>query len=103
MNGFSRDLRVPRLASFLRGRHHMSASFKEGSAKGGALSKFCRFFRRPNRQKLSIQQEVINDLEVPAMKNGRLISSGRPNRNPANSGAIAAPVVRATPVMPAVA
>src|SRR5438270_9936105 len=37
------------------------------------------------------------------MKNGKLISAGRANKQPAKSGARAAPVVRATPVMPAVA
>src|SRR5258706_11797604 len=35
------------------------------------------------------------------MKKGRLISEGLANRSPANTGARAAPVVRATPVMPA--
>src|SRR5436309_476015 len=40
---------------------------------------------------------------VPAIRNGTFIRDGRANRNPAKSGAIAAPVVRATPVMPAVA
>src|SRR5690242_330164 len=37
------------------------------------------------------------------MKNGRLIKDGRANIHPANTGAIAAPVVRATPVIPAAA
>ncbi|SRR5258708_6045231 len=37
------------------------------------------------------------------MRNGTFMSDGRANRKPANNGAIAAPVVRATPVMPAVA
>src|SRR6267143_463269 len=40
---------------------------------------------------------------VPAMKKGRLISEGRANIHPANMGASAAPVVRATPVIPAAA
>ena len=40
---------------------------------------------------------------VPAMKNGALIRDGRANINPTNSGLIAAPVVRATPVIPAAA
>src|SRR5712692_1758704 len=35
------------------------------------------------------------------MKNGRLISEGLANRSPAKTGAMAAPVVRATPVIPA--
>src|SRR5882724_11739318 len=37
------------------------------------------------------------------MKNGMFIREGRANINPANKGAIAAPIVRATPVMPAAA
>ena len=37
------------------------------------------------------------------MKNGTLISAGRANMKPTNSGLIAAPIVRATPVMPAAA
>src|SRR5205807_10208237 len=40
---------------------------------------------------------------VPAMKKGRLTSDGRANIHPANTGAMAAPVVRATPVIPAAA
>ncbi len=40
---------------------------------------------------------------VPAMKNGALIRDGRANINPTNNGLIAAPVVRATPVIPAAA
>src|SRR5437870_11545862 len=40
---------------------------------------------------------------VPATKNGTLMSAGRANMKPANTGARAAPVVRATPVMPAAA
>src|ERR1700722_12168265 len=35
------------------------------------------------------------------MKNGKLIREGLANRSPAKTGASAAPVVRATPVMPA--
>src|SRR6202521_2321840 len=37
------------------------------------------------------------------MKNGALIREGRANINPTNKGLIAAPVVRATPVIPAAA
>src|SRR6202163_3016680 len=37
------------------------------------------------------------------MKNGALIREGRANINPTNNGLIAAPVVRATPVIPAAA
>ncbi len=40
---------------------------------------------------------------VPAIKNGALIREGRANMNPTNNGLTAAPVVRATPVMPAAA
>jgi hypothetical protein len=40
---------------------------------------------------------------VPAMKNGRLIRLGRANMKPTNSGLMAAPIVRATPAMPAAA
>ena len=40
---------------------------------------------------------------VPAMKNGTLTHEGRANINPANKGLIAAPIVRATPVIPAAA
>src|ERR1700682_6320169 len=40
---------------------------------------------------------------VPAMKNGTFISDGCENKNPANNGLMAAPVVRATPVIPAAA
>src|SRR6266404_4990765 len=42
-------------------------------------------------------------LSVPAMKNGVLIRDGRANINPTNNGLMAAPVVRATPVIPAAA
>src|ERR1700687_5448799 len=37
------------------------------------------------------------------MKNGTLIQGGRANMNPTNKGLIAAPAVRATPVIPAAA
>src|SRR5260370_37928898 len=37
------------------------------------------------------------------MKNGTFIQEGRANRNPTNKGLMAAPVVRATPVIPAAA
>src|SRR3989442_4433097 len=40
---------------------------------------------------------------VPAMKKGTLMSVGRASMNPAKTAAMAAPVVRATPVMPAAA
>jgi len=39
-------------------------------------------------------------LSVPARKNGRLISLGRANMRPTRRGLSAAPMVRATPVMP---
>src|SRR6202035_2551460 len=37
------------------------------------------------------------------MKNGALIHEGRANKTPTNNGLMAAPVVRATPVIPAAA
>src|SRR5712675_3619806 len=40
---------------------------------------------------------------VPALKNGALIREGRANIHPTNNGLMAAPVVRATPVIPAAA
>ena len=40
---------------------------------------------------------------VPATKNGTFLKAGRANSRPAKYGAIAAPVVRATPVIPAAA
>src|SRR6266480_7420246 len=40
---------------------------------------------------------------MPAMKNGTLIQEGLANIKPTNKGLMAAPVVRATPVIPAAA
>src|SRR4051794_8452157 len=42
-------------------------------------------------------------LRTPAMKNGQLISAGTLNRNPTKTGAVAAPIVLAIPVIPAAA
>ena len=42
-------------------------------------------------------------LSVPAIKKGALISVGCENKKPTNKGLIAAPMVLATPVIPAAA
>ena len=44
---------------------------------------------------------TVSQCWVTARKKGTLSQEGRANMNPTNSGLIAAPVVRATPVIPA--
>src|SRR5262249_49357482 len=55
------------------------------------------------REQARYSEKSYTIFNVPAMKNGRSIHCGLAYKRPANTGAIAAPVVRATPVIPAAA
>ena len=63
--------------------------------------RFPPFGRTDTNPRYSSRSYTI--FSAPASMNGRPISAGRASIHPANSGAIAAPVVRATPVIPAAA
>jgi hypothetical protein len=50
---------------------------------------------RPNRYEFSVQQQVVGDLNAPAMKNGIKSEMTWQTVVPTSSGAIEAPIVRA--------
>ena len=62
------------------------------------LSALCRIL-----YKGSVQKQIVENIQSPGDKKRHVIKRRVRNSKPANSGAIAAPVVRATPVMPAAA